>query len=629
MSFEGAEKLLEIWFHAGYGTDTRLPSPSPAATDENHNPLIPSMPRASTAVSHEEMAVAGAAVPVADNVDAAVASAVPAGLKRRLTEGQLATPALSDEEDDEQSSVDGAAKKRKLASGAALPVAQILSEAAAAVASGSSNDKATHDLGLRAVGRDTWQEMLNLVKCQILNVISNEHSDAYLLSESSLFVFRNRVILKTCGTTTLLLALPRIMEIASQLCGLKAVDKLFYSRMCFQFPEKQHWPHSSWDHEVEILDGLFANGSAYVLGKSNSDHWYLYVTGEQLIPSVASICSKTRSLVVETEAAPILSVPSADHANLAALTSEGTDPPDLLACIGARAPPGGVDGSDANGLGAVAAGAGASPLAPASPTTATTFNTTIPGSSGHHQGGAVADDVASETGSMAPSVLSTTGSCSSCADVVEEDRTLEMLMTGLDQEMMHKYFIKNEHNTDLGDGTKNAVEAATGLDQLLPGCVSDSFLFHPCGWSQNALLGEHYGTFHVTPEEACSYASFETNVPLSVDSADPNDPFTYKAVTKRVLDVFKPTNVTLTHFSNDVGVHPSPVPPSLPVIAIEGYRLLDISVNVLPHYHLFYCHYVRECPETGRALKPKKTRRVQRRAKVLPASALASVSDAL
>ena len=35
--------------------------------------------------------------------------------------------------------------------------------------------------GLRAVEREVWEEMLNIVKCKILSVIYGEETDAYLL----------------------------------------------------------------------------------------------------------------------------------------------------------------------------------------------------------------------------------------------------------------------------------------------------------------------------------------------------------------------------------------------------------------------------------------------------------------
>ena len=62
---------------------------------------------------------------------------------------------------------------------------------------------------------ETWKEMLDLVNCKVLSVVESEHVDAYLLSESSMFVFPHKLILKTCGTTTLLLGLRRMLRIAA------------------------------------------------------------------------------------------------------------------------------------------------------------------------------------------------------------------------------------------------------------------------------------------------------------------------------------------------------------------------------------------------------------------------------
>ncbi|KAI0758326.1 S-adenosylmethionine decarboxylase [Irpex lacteus] len=129
-----------------------------------------------------------------------------------------------------------------------------------------------HDgkLGLRKVPRAVWEEMLDIVKCKILSVVEGTEMDAYLLSESSLFVSPHRLILKTCGTTLNLLGLPRILEIARTYASLPSVYRCFYSRKAFMFPERQRGPHRDWRAEVEYLDQIFP--------KVNGDHWLLYIT---------------------------------------------------------------------------------------------------------------------------------------------------------------------------------------------------------------------------------------------------------------------------------------------------------------------------------------------------------------
>ena len=73
--------------------------------------------------------------------------------------------------------------------------------------------------------------------CCIVSRTSNAHFDAYVLSESSLFVYADRLVLKTCGTTRLLDAVPALLDLAAGL----AVEarRCKYSRASFLFPEHQ------------------------------------------------------------------------------------------------------------------------------------------------------------------------------------------------------------------------------------------------------------------------------------------------------------------------------------------------------------------------------------------------------
>ena len=134
--------------------------------------------------------------------------------------------------------------------------------------------------GLRSVPRAEWEEMLDIVKCKVLSTLSSPEMDAYLLSESSMFVFPHKLILKTCGTTTTLIGIPKILELAAQYAGFtdKQPWRVFYSRKAFMFPEMQLHPHGSWDDEVKYLNGVFDNGGSYLVGNLSADHWHLFTT---------------------------------------------------------------------------------------------------------------------------------------------------------------------------------------------------------------------------------------------------------------------------------------------------------------------------------------------------------------
>lgn len=138
--------------------------------------------------------------------------------------------------------------------------------------------------GLRSVDRSTWESMLDIVKCKVLSTISTSKMDAFLLSESSMFVFPHKLILKTCGTTTTLFGLPRILEIAASVGFSPSLGpyRVFYSRKSFMFPEMQCHPHRSWDDEVQFLKKYFNNGSSYLVGSLTGDHWHLYTTEPNL-----------------------------------------------------------------------------------------------------------------------------------------------------------------------------------------------------------------------------------------------------------------------------------------------------------------------------------------------------------
>ncbi|KAG8366515.1 hypothetical protein BUALT_Bualt17G0088000 [Buddleja alternifolia] len=134
--------------------------------------------------------------------------------------------------------------------------------------------------GLRSLSKEQLDEILSPAECTIVASLSNKHVDSYVLSESSLFVYPYKIIIKTCGTTKLLRSIPPILKLAE---GFSLpVQTVRYTRGSFIFPGAQSYPHRSFSEEVAVLDGYFgnlgSNGSkAYIMGSPDErQKWHIY-----------------------------------------------------------------------------------------------------------------------------------------------------------------------------------------------------------------------------------------------------------------------------------------------------------------------------------------------------------------
>ncbi|KAJ3315608.1 spermidine resistance protein [Boothiomyces sp. JEL0838] len=346
--------------------------------------------------------------------------------------------------------------------------------------------------GLRTVDQSVWEDMLKIVQCQVLSTLKNEFVDAYLLSESSMFVYKNRLMLKTCGTTTLLHAVPRILEIAKEHCKLDKVEAIFYSRKSFLFPERQEFPHGKFGDEVAYLDNIFVpmsfETSGYVVGKINGDHWCLYVGTPLLLDS---------------------------------------------------------------------------------------------------DGNSIPDDIEN--------------------DEDEDDITLEILMTDLNQDAMKTFWRTKEelaqgklpHNIDakkhVFDGQKHRIYNESGIAKIYPESLIDDYAFDPCGYSANGLLGPYYYTIHVTPEDICSYASFETTIPVKAflpKHTREGTEFEYTSfneVVQKVVDVFQPGKFSTTLFVRHT--MKSHLQESLLEKPLPDFRQRDRIIHSLGKWEMVFSHY--------------------------------------
>eukprot|EP00249_Psilotum_nudum_P010402 c22520_g1_i1 orf=600-3026(+) len=132
-------------------------------------------------------------------------------------------------------------------------------------------------MGIRVLSRTDIDKLLSAAECTIVAELSNDYFDSYVLSESSLFVYPYKIVLKTCGTTKLLKTIPLLLEYAS-LLSLK-VRRCKYTRGSFMFPKEQPFPHSSFSEEVNFLGKYFGDlgGKAYVMGDVlRMKNWHIY-----------------------------------------------------------------------------------------------------------------------------------------------------------------------------------------------------------------------------------------------------------------------------------------------------------------------------------------------------------------
>ena len=421
--------------------------------------------------------------------------------------------------------------------------------------------------GLKAVNPSVWEGMLDLVNCKVLSIVDSDHVDAYLLSESSMFVFAHKIILKTCGTTTLLLGLRRLLRIAATEAGFpfhnaKSLDdiraaatpyRVFYSRKNFLFPDKQRGPHRSWKEEVKYLDDMFENGSAYMVGRMNGDHWYLYIT------SPNSALTPPRTPTSSTDGSPtrLSKIPTGIVSHYGAIADDNND--ETLEILMTD-----LDPENAKQFYLEQASAVASTQAPAG---------------AQQKGQAEAD---------------------SCFDVF--DNNVPEVSSG-------------EATTTEGHALGTVVSDGCGLSDVYPKSIFpdariDAYLFSPCGFSANGVVpappsdasgtkAAHYFTVHVTPEPDCSFASFETNVPGGQKGRETAD------VIEHVVNIFRPGRFSVTLFEAKGKPSSSRTDEadkrrswgaavSQRMERINGYRRIDRIVHDFEDYDLVFRFYERE-----------------------------------
>ena len=122
--------------------------------------------------------------------------------------------------------------------------------------------------GLRDNDDGRWERVVKASRADIISRTSTQYLDAYLLSESSLFVWDDRILMITCGKTTLIETLPEIIKIVDR----EKVALVFYERKNFMFPQEQP---ADFEEDVVLIEKYFP-GKSYRLGPANHDHIHVF-----------------------------------------------------------------------------------------------------------------------------------------------------------------------------------------------------------------------------------------------------------------------------------------------------------------------------------------------------------------
>lgn len=133
--------------------------------------------------------------------------------------------------------------------------------------------------GLLELSREDWDQVLNTIGAKILSTTSDGNIVSYVLSESSLFVWRNSFLLKTCGTTCLLASVPVISQILKNYFVNFEVTNVLFCHKGFIRPEEQLYPHRNYNEENDFLLKYFPSGKTFEfsLDSHEKSHWMAFL----------------------------------------------------------------------------------------------------------------------------------------------------------------------------------------------------------------------------------------------------------------------------------------------------------------------------------------------------------------
>lgn len=133
------------------------------------------------------------------------------------------------------------------------------------------------NVDLRRLGDEFWSGLVRACSATILSTIRNEFCDAYLLSESSLFVWSDHFLLITCGQTKLVESILYFLDKVNN----ADVAQILFQRKNELYSEMQH---SNFSDDVARLKKR-VDGTQIEFGNKDSHYTELYHLERRYQPS--------------------------------------------------------------------------------------------------------------------------------------------------------------------------------------------------------------------------------------------------------------------------------------------------------------------------------------------------------
>jgi len=121
---------------------------------------------------------------------------------------------------------------------------------------------------LRSIRKEQWIKVVASSGARIISKISNSFCDAYLLSESSLFIYDHKIITVTCGQTNLVAGLFELLNFIPP----EQIEVLLYIRKAEVLRQNQI---TMFQDDVKVLNERIS-GKAFQMGDIDEDHICLF-----------------------------------------------------------------------------------------------------------------------------------------------------------------------------------------------------------------------------------------------------------------------------------------------------------------------------------------------------------------